>query len=231
MQHPMRRTPTDRPSGAAAVDTVVVVAGGSAEGFPAAVVPKGAPIVAADAGVDRALGLGLVVDVAIGDLDSVSARGLEAAKAAGARVVLHDTAKDETDLELALAEAAALAPRRLLVLASAGGRLDHLLAAVLLLGSERYASYEIDAALGPATVHVVRRERMLEGTPGELLSLLALHGPAEGVSTEGLVYPLHGETLEASSGRGVSNVFAARQARVTLERGVLLAVRPGVEEE
>jgi thiamine pyrophosphokinase len=51
--------------------------------------------------------------------------------------------------------------------------------------------------------------------------------PAEGVTTEGLVYPLRGETLEAGTSRGVSNVFAEATAQVTVERGVLLAIRPG----
>jgi thiamine pyrophosphokinase len=73
----------------------------------------------------------------------------------------------------------------------------------------------------------VRGERVLEGRPGELLSLLPLHGPAEGVVTEGLSYPLRRETLAPGSGRGVSNAFAAPRARIALERGVLLAVRPG----
>jgi thiamine pyrophosphokinase len=41
------------------------------------------------------------------------------------------------------------------------------------------------------------------------------------------VYPLRGETLDAGSTRGVSNVFADANASVALERGVLLAVRPG----
>jgi thiamine pyrophosphokinase len=59
-----------------------------------------------------------------------------------------------------------------------------------------------------------------------LISLFAVHGPAEGVATEGLVYPLHGETLAPGSSRGVSNEFAAAEARIELEQGVLLAVRP-----
>ena len=54
----------------------------------------------------------------------------------------------------------------------------------------------------------------LSGRVGELVSLFALHGPAHGVVTDGLVYPLHGETLEPGSSRGVSNVFAATEARV-----------------
>ena len=48
-----------------------------------------------------------------------------------------------------------------------------------------------------------------------------------GCHTEGLAYPLAGETLEAGSSRGVSNVFAPRPAQRTVERGVLLGVRPG----
>ena len=109
------------------------------------------------------------------------------------------------------------------------GRLDHLLSSLELLGSSRYAHVELDAQLGAARVHVIRRTRTLAGTPGELLSLHALHGAATGVTTEGLEYPLACETLEPGSSRGVSNVFAAPEARVALESGVLLAVRPGVE--
>ena len=95
-----------------------------------------------------------------------------------------------------------------------------------MLAADAYASVEVDALLGRATVHVVRDERRFAGRVGELLSLFAVHGPARGVVTDGLVYPLQGETLEPGSTRGLSNVFAAPQARVALESGVLLAVRP-----
>ena len=46
----------------------------------------------------------------------------------------HPAAKDATDLELALDAAIALEPSRILVIGSAGGRLDHLLGSILLLG-------------------------------------------------------------------------------------------------
>ena len=119
---------------------------------------------------------------------------------------------------------------RVVVLAGEGGRLDHLLSILLLLGSRRYAAVELDARLGPAAVHVVRRRRTLTGARGQLVSLLALHGPAEGIRTTGLAYPLDGETLEAGSSRGVSNVFVAQTATVSVDRGVLLAIRPGAED-
>ena len=110
--------------------------------------------------------------------------------------------------------------------ASASGRLDHLLGSLLLLGSERYSGLALDAFVGDAVLHVVRGERTLAGAPGEFLSLFALGGPATGVTTEGLEYPLTGETLEPGTTRGVSNVFTRTDARVVLDSGVLLVVRP-----
>jgi len=83
--------------------------------------------------------------------------------------------------------------------------------------------------VGRALVHVIRGERELRGELGELVSLLALHGLAESVRTDGLAYPLAGESLEPGSSRGVSNVFVSDMARVSVERGVLLAIRPGPE--
>jgi thiamine pyrophosphokinase len=210
-------------------ETIVVVAGGHPLGGSVPSLPAGALVIAADGGVDRALALGLHVNLAIGDFDSVSAAGLAAAEAAGARVERHPTAKDATDLELALDAAIALGPARIVVVGSGGGRLDHLLGSVLLLADVRYAAAEIDAYLGDAWVSVVRGSRAIAGTPGDLLTLLPVHGPAEGVTTEGLEYPLRGETLPPGTSRGVSNVFSAPQARFTVERGCLLAVRPAPE--
>ena len=63
---------------------VVVVASGPG---PAVAVPAGATVVAADGGVERAIALGLDVDVVIGDLDSASEDALAAAELAGARIV------------------------------------------------------------------------------------------------------------------------------------------------
>jgi thiamine pyrophosphokinase len=213
-------------------EVVVVVAGGEAPPEEAVrELPPGVRVVAADRGVDHALALGLDVELAIGDFDSASPSALAKAHEDGARVERHPEDKDATDLELALSAALELEPEpdRILVLAGVGQRLDHLLAALLLLGSPRYDGVEVDAVIGDARIHVIRGTRTLAGLPGELVSLLPLHGSAEGVRTEGLEYPLAGETLEAGSSRGVSNRLTGEAARVAVERGILLAVRPGPE--
>lgn len=193
--------------------------------------PDGALVVAADSGVEQAVRLGLRVDVAVGDFDSVDPAALAAAEADGAEVERHPTAKDLTDAALALDAAVARGARRLLVVGGEGGRLDHLLANVSLLASDTYADVEI-TALGArgARLHVVRSRRRIEGEAGELVSLLPVHGPAHGVRTSGLRYPLHGETLAAGSSRGVSNELLGEAGEVALDDGVLLVVLPGRTE-
>jgi thiamine pyrophosphokinase len=212
-------------------EVVVVVAGGGPLGPRAAfAAPRGVPVIAADSGLDNALALGLEVSVAIGDFDSASAAAVAAAEGAGTRFERHPREKDASDLELALEAAAGRHPDGILVLAPGGGRLDHLVSTLLLLAAERFASSRIDALVGEAWAHVVRGTREIEGEAGGLVTLLAVHGEAEGVTTEGLVYPLRGETLAPGSTRGVSNRFDNDRARVTVERGVVLAIVPGERE-
>jgi thiamine pyrophosphokinase len=205
-------------------DTVVVVAGGSAPA-PRALeaIPADAPVIAADGGADHAIALGLEIELAVGDFDSVTQATLASL---GDRAERHPVDKDATDLELALRAALTLEPRRILLVGGVEGRLDHLFGELIILGADELAGVEVDAVLGEARIHVVRGERSLVGREGEFISLFALHGPAEGIVTEGLRYPLRGETLLPGSSRGISNTFAAPEARITVERGLVLAVRP-----
>jgi thiamine pyrophosphokinase len=188
----------------------------------------GRVVVAADSGVAHALALGLSVDVAVGDFDSLDPLVLEAVEAAGTRVERHPPAKDATDLELAIDVALGLGAARIVVLGADGGRLDHFLANTLVLAAPQLVAVEVEALVGDVLVSVVRPGPGLrfEGRAGELVTILPVHGPAEGVRTAGLLYPLHGETLTIGTTRGVSNVLTAEEAMVELTAGVVLVVRP-----
>lgn len=207
--------------------TVIVVSGGdppaptALEGLPA-----DARVVAADSGLDFAHALGLHVDLVVGDLDSVSEVALASARHAGTTVERHPAAKDATDLELALDRAVELGAATIVVLGGVAGRFDHVVGGLLLLADERYAGIDMTARLGDALVTVVRDEVTLEGRVGDYVTLLPIGGPAVGVTTSGLVYPLDDEDLAPGTTRGVSNELAARTATVAVRQGVLLAIQP-----
>lgn len=195
--------------------------------------PPAAMCIAADSGLDHARALGIVPDVAVGDFDSVSTDGLAWARSVGVELQGHPASKDQTDLELALEVAMAAGADRLVAAAVGGGRFDHLLANMAVLAHRRYDSMVIDALIGTARVGVIHGhdadgagERVLDGEPGELLSLLPVHGDATGVTTTGLTYPLNDDHLVAGTSWGVSNTFVESAATVSLSEGTLLAVQP-----
>ncbi|MFL6206774.1 MAG: thiamine diphosphokinase [Acidimicrobiales bacterium] len=212
-----------------ASDTVVVVVTGGdpVERAHLPDLPAGTRVVAADSGVEHALALGLHVDLVVGDLDSASPAAVERAVAAGASVERHPAAKDATDLELALDAAREMGATRIHVLGGHGGRLDHLLANVLLLARPEHAGVTTTARMGPARLTVVRGSAELDGPIGDLVTLLPAHGIARGVTTTGLLYPLSAEDLRPGTTRGVSNELVDHTATVTLADGVLVAIQPG----
>jgi thiamine pyrophosphokinase len=209
---------------------VLVFAGG--DPTPAATVaalPATATVVAADSGAVHALAAGRRVDVLVGDLDSVPVDVVDRVRAEGGRVERHPPDKNQTDLALALDVAVALRPTAgVTVVGGHGGRLDHLLANLLLLAAPAYAGANLQALLGPARVFVVRGRRAFVGRPRELVTLVPVGGPARDVSTEQLLFPLSGATLEPGTSWGVSNQLLGDEAAVEVGEGVVLAVLPGV---
>lgn len=211
--------------------TFVLVAGGAAiDPATVADLPASATVIAADSGLDRARALGWEVDVAVGDMDSVSASALAAAEAAGTELVCHRPDKDETDLEIALALAVERGATRIIVVGADGGRFDHLLANAFVLAAPWLAAVQVEARFDATVVRVVRDSLTVVGQPGDLVSLLPVHGAAHGVVTEGLRYPLRAETLEPGSPRGMSNVLDGATAGVSLRDGVLLVITPPATE-
>lgn len=206
--------------------TVVIFNGGEPTASSlAGEISEDAYLIAADSGLDTALSWGYDVDLVVGDLDSVSAQGLEASSATLER---HSPDKDATDLDLALQAALRLEPDRVVVLGGQSGRFDHLLGTVLLLTSERWADVDLEWVASRARVRVMRGGATLHGAVGTLLTLLAVDGPATGVSTHGLRWNLSEATLLPGSTLGVSNVFESPVATIRMSGGTLVAIQPDV---
>ena len=210
-------------------ETVVVITGADAI-VPAVAqrIPDGAVVIAADGALDHALAAGVRPAGLVGDMDSISAAGLEWA-ARHATIERHDPDKDHTDTELALMVAADLRPARL-ILVGAGDRLDHVLAAIGALGQPHLTSIPvIDAWWDEQWIRVLHGpgSTTLELADGTTLSLLALHGPCSGVTVTGVRWPLERAHLAPLVGVGVSNVALGPEVTVRVSTGVLTIVMPG----
>ncbi len=187
-------------------------------------------IIAADGGNRHAWAAGVTPHVIIGDLDSLSPDEQDRVEMAGVQVIRFSPRKDETDLELALLHAVREGVTEIVILAALGGRLDQTLANLLLLSLPELDGLDVRIVEGPQTAFLIRNGRdecdelLIEGQPGDIVSLIPLGGDAVGVTADGLEWPLHEDTLRFGPARGVSNVLTAEQAHVHVRQGLLLCV-------
>ncbi|MGC8857271.1 MAG: thiamine diphosphokinase, partial [Anaerolineae bacterium] len=77
---------------------------------------------------------------------------------------------------------------------------------------------------GVEEILICRDQAQVRGRSGEVVSLIPWGGAVEGIQTEGLRWPLRGETLYPHKTRGISNELLAETARVQIQSGVLLIV-------
>lgn len=182
-------------------------------------------LIAADGGGNALAAAGVTPHVVIGDLDSLRPATVEAFAAAGSAVVRHPPDKDETDLELALLYAVGRGAGQIDVLGALGGRWDQGLSNVALLAMPELAGARVRLLDREQEAYVARGETPIPGAAGETVSLLPVGGPARGVTTRGLRYPLEDAELRFERSRGVSNVIVAPPAQVTVREGMLLVVR------
>lgn len=185
-------------------------------------VASGDVVIAADGGAVHAQATGVLPHVVIGDQDSLAPELRAELEGAGTRFITYPPAKDETDLELALAYAVEQGAQEIFVLGILGSRLDQTLANLLLLTLPDLADVDVRIIAQDQVAFVVRDEAVIEGEPGDVVSLIPLRGDALGVTIEHVQWPLHDATLHFGSSRSISNVLLERQTRVQVREGILL---------
>jgi len=153
-------------------------------------------VVAADGGHRFLRRHGLWPRLLVGDFDSLDAALVAEARAAGVEVVEHPVRKDETDGELAVAQAAARWPGEIVLLGALGGALDHVLGHVCILRglAARGRAGRIASPGLAATVVQSPAALRLGAAVGTRVSLVALSSGVV-LTLRGLEYALPGESL------------------------------------
>jgi len=190
-------------------------------------------VVAADGGARHAAGLGVTVDLWVGDGDSLDPDGLAALEAAGVPMERSSPHKDESDTELAVRAATHRGATGLTIVGGLGGpRIDHALANIGLLAMRELAGHPAALIDALSRITLVRApdpsgapvRHDLSGRTGDTVSLLPIGHGVVGVTTVGLAYPLADEPLPEGPARGLSNIRTAPDAAVVVRAGLLLVV-------
>lgn len=184
-------------------------------------------VIAADGGFVFLHRHGLLPEVLIGDFDSLDAPLVAAAEAAGVDVMRRPTRKDQTDTELAVAEALKRGARRIELVGALGGAPDHLLGHIGVLRWLEQRGHPARIASPGLVLRVFWSPAVVAvaAPAGSRVSLVAL-SPTAVVTMHGFDYAVTNAPLAAESCLGLSNAVAegAGPARLELKAGVLLAM-------
>jgi len=207
---------------------VFIIAGGQIQdpGFLKSRIEEKSPtLICADGGARHVHAIGLIPQVIVGDMDSLSPRLLQEFIDKGTVIRRYPAGKDETDTELAFEAAINLQASEIWVFGALGYRLDHTLANLSLLLKGEEQGVRVVLLDEWCEVFLVAGTCTLEGPIGQTVSLLPFFGAATGVFLTGFEYPLHGKTMSMASPVGISNRLSAIRGTITVGSGRLVVIR------
>ena len=185
------------------------------------VIRPGDFLICCDGGYAHAKTLGVRPDLILGDFDSYEGDLPEGGPTEG-----FSSIKDDTDTMLAIKEAIHRGYEEILLLAALGGRMDHSFANLQSLMYLRQAGKKgwLVGARDRAYLLFGGETLILPREEGVAVSVFSYGEQVEGVTFQGLYYPLQGARLTNGFPLGVSNHFAAPSASITLAKGTLLVM-------
>ena len=181
-----------------------------------ALAARAAIVVAADGGANVCRKHGVVPDVIIGDLDSVTQETLRRSRFS---LLLRVNRQDTTDLEKALDFLTANDVPEAVILGADGRRIDFTLGNLSVLW--RYHKRISLTVAGDGWYAVPVRSRMSVDAPAGTVVSVIPNGNVAGLSLRGFRYPLRNATMRIGE-IGVSNVIRSRPASVSVGSGSLL---------
>lgn len=206
--------------------TVLIIANGVMEevGWIRPYLATATAIIAADGGSRYLHQLDVPPTVLVGDLDSVETAVVDWLTVNQVPILSHPVDKDETDLELALRHAVETYPDEILLFGVLGGRLDQMVANLLLLAHPGLNGRLITIVTPTERAWLIRTATTIQGQPNDTLSLIPLTPTVQINQTQGLKWPLRQESLTFGYARGISNQLTKPEALVEISSGLLLCI-------
>ena len=183
-------------------------------------------IICADGGANHTYNMEITPDYIIGDLDSVDEKLVSYYKNTGVKFEKFPAKKDETDTELCIYLARDLNATIIDFIEALGGRIDHSITNINLL----YYLKEMDII--PRIISekeemyiAVNEEITISGNVGDIVSVIAINGDADGVTLKNLEYPLDNYYMKYGVPIGMSNVMLSNECKVKVKKGNLIIIK------
>jgi len=179
-------------------------------------------VVCADGGAAKARELGIVPNLIIGDLDSVSDETLAYFRSVNVKIK-RLAGQENNDLEKCIRCLLRIGQRQMILIGFSGRRDDQTIATLQIvrkyMSRVQFLIHTETSEIWPLT----RGEWLFPTANGQVVSLFGFPR-AQAVTTNGLQFPLKAENLSSGS-RGVSNVALGNSISIQFNAGNLLVVK------
>ena len=193
----------------------VIVAGGTCDLSEYEDILKDAYLIGADRGALCLAESGYVIDVSVGDFDSVTKEELEKICEASKEVEELYAEKDDTDLEHAVNRAISTTAGTVYILGATGTRLDQTLSAIYLLKTLYDAGREAYICDKNNRIRIAKGHTSLYKSSYRYVSLIPYGDSGTVVSLRGFKYSGEHIALEKSSSLGISNEIVGESAEIS----------------
>ena len=183
-------------------------------------------IIAVDGGSKHAKNFGLIPDLIIGDLDSISKEDYFYFQKKGTTFLRYDPIKDKTDVHLAIEHVMKSEFKEILLICVFGDRIDHIIANIFLLLKVVEAGIKIKIIDEFNEIVLIQNFGKIKGNIGDTVSLIPLTETVTGIQLTGLKYIPKDGTLKMNDTLGISNILTKKVATIQIKNGKLLVIKP-----
>lgn len=184
-------------------------------------------VIAADGGYVYLQHLGIIPNLVIGDMDSITDKEWNRkVQEYNIKSIHLPVMKDDTDMLAAIKEGIALGYTDFSIYGGLGGRIDHTIANIQCLAYLQKRGARGIIYGRKDCIELISNEKKIytkdcQGT----ISVFAFGATAFGVTEKGLMYELENAELRADIPIGVSNKFIGKESMIEVREGMLLIYR------
>ncbi|MFW5807912.1 MAG: thiamine diphosphokinase [Spirochaetota bacterium] len=178
-------------------------------------------VITVDGGIAHARRMGLSIDLAIGDFDSIQTDDIQYIQRNGIKKQTYPSDKNKTDSELAVDYCIQSGSSAVTVVAFRGSRLDHTVANILMF-SEKSRTLAVTLVDEHNHAFFVHGHHEFDAPLDHYVSIISITPSVTVEESTGLYYKLNNRTLKRGETVGVSNYAVRRKQTITVSDGIAL---------
>lgn len=179
-------------------------------------------ILCVDGGLNHIIELNIVPDLVLGDMDSISKKGIDYICKYNIKIEKYPIIKDQTDTELAISWMIERDFKEITLTGVMGSRLDHSLANIFLLKNIYDSGLDGKIVNENNIISYTRKSLIIEKKDDYYISIIPICPEGSVITLEGFLYDLKRSHIPFGSTLAISNKIVEKDGSIRIHNGEVL---------